>query len=113
MNIRTLILILTFAVCNIAVADMTTIEEGIESSTSDIRLPGQSDGYLVLRSCSECDEITLSLSAGTQYLVNGESVEYKDFRRMSRTKGNGLDIFYDPKSKAVTRMMLQGNFSDD
>ena len=113
MNIRTLILILTFAICSIAVADMTTIEEGIESSTSDIRLPGQSNGYLVLRSCSECDEITLSLSAGTQYLVNGQPVEYKDFRRLSHAKGNGLDIFYDPVSNAVTRMMLKGNFSDE
>ncbi len=113
MNIRTLILILTFAVCSIAVADMITIEEGIESSTSDIRLPGQSNGYLVLRSCSECDEITLSLSAGTQYLVNGELIEYEDFLHLSRATGNGLDIFYDPESNAVTRMMLQGNFSDE
>ena len=113
MNIRTLILILTFAVCSIAVADMTIIEEGIESSTSDIRLPGKSNGYLVLRRCSECDEITLSLSADTQYLVNGHQVEYKDFRHLSHAKGNGLDIFYDPESKAVTRMMLQGNFSDE
>ena len=113
MNIRILILILAFSVCNIAAAEIITVEEGIESSTSDVRMPGKSNGYLVLRSCPDCDEITLSLSAGTQYLVNGESVEYQDFRRMSRAKGNGLDIFYDPRNKSVTRMMLRGHFSDE
>ena len=113
MNIRTLILILTLSMCGPAVAEIITVEEAIESSTSDIRLPENSSGYLVIRSCSDCDEITLSLSAGTQYLVNGESVEYQDFRRMSRAKGNGLDIFYDPRNKSVTRMMLRGHFSDE
>ncbi len=113
MSIRTLILILACSVCSIAAADMVSLEEGIESSTSDVRLPGNSSGYLVLRSCPDCVELTLSLSAGIRYLVNGELVEYQDFRRLSHKKGNGLDIFYDPRTKSVTRMMLSGHFSDD
>lgn len=113
MSIRTLILILTMSVFSIATAEIITIEEGIESSTSDIRLPAKSNGYILIRSCPVCDEITLSLSAGTQYVVNGKAVEYKDFQHLSREKGNGLVIFYDPKSKSVTRMMLQGYFPDE
>lgn len=113
MNIRTLALILSLSVFSIAATQITILEEGIESSTSDLRLPGNSNGYILVRRCSGCAELTLSLSAGTRYLVNGEAVEYKDFRRMSRTPGNGLNIFYDPESKSVTRMMLQGHFPDE
>ena len=113
MNIRTLALILRLSVFSIAATQITILEEGIESSTSDLRLPGNSNGYIVVRSCSACLEMTLRLGAGTRYLVNGEPVEYQDFRRLSRAPGNGLDIFYDPKSKSVTRMMLQGHFSDE
>lgn len=113
MNIRTLALILSLSVFSIAATQITIFEEGIESSTSDLRLPEKNNGYILIRSCSECAELTLSLSAGTRYLVNGEPVEYKDFRRLSRASGNGLDIFYDPKSKSVTRMILQGYFPDE
>ena len=111
MRIRTLILIMAWSVCSIATADMIILEEGIESSTSDVRLPGDSSGYLVLRSCTDCVELTLSLSAGTRYSVNGKMVEYKDFRRMSLAAGNSLNIYYDPARKAVTRMRLRGPFS--
>lgn len=110
MRIRTLILILAWSVGSIAAADMIALEKGIESSTSDVRLPDNSSGYIVLRSCSVCVELTLSLNAGTRYLVNGKSVEYEDFRRLSRTTGNGLDIYYHAKNKLVTRMMLRGHF---
>lgn len=113
MNIRTLALILSLSVFSIAAAQVTILEEGIESSTSDLRLPGKSNGYIMIRTCSGCAELTLSLSAGTRYLVNGEPVEYEDFQRLSRAPGNGLDIFYDPKSKSVTRMTLQGHFPDE
>ncbi len=113
MNIRTLALILSLSAFCIAATQIVIVEQGIESSTSDLRLPENSNGYILVRSCSECVELTLSLSAGTRYLVNGEPVEYKDFRRLSRTPGNGLDIFYDPESKSVTRMMLQGHFPDE
>ncbi len=112
MNIRTLALILTLSVFSIAATEIIIPETGIESSTSDIRLPGKSNGYILVRSCPECDQLTLSLSAGTRYLVNGAPVEYQDFRRLSRERGNGLDIFYDPRSKAVTRMMLRGHFPE-
>jgi hypothetical protein len=110
MSIRTLILILACSVCSIAAADMVSLEEGIESSTSDVRLPGNSSGYIVLRSCPDCIEVTLSLSAGTRYSVNGKSVEYKDFRSLSLAAGNSLNIYYDPNSNSVTRMRLRGHF---
>lgn len=112
MSIRTLILIMAWSVCSTAAADMIILEEGIESSTSDVRLPGNSSGYLVLRSCTDCVELTLSLSAGTRYSVNGKIVEYEDFRRLSLAAGNSLNIYYDPTRKAVTRMRLRGSFSN-
>ena len=110
MNIRTLALILSLSVFSIAATQITILEEGIESSTSDVRLPGNSSGYIVLRSCPDCVELTLSLSAGTRYSVNGKSVEYKDFRSLSLAAGNSLNIYYDPNSNSVTRMRLRGHF---
>ena len=110
MNIRTLALILSLSVFSIAATQITILEEGIESSTSDLRLPGHSNGYILVRRCSGCAELTLSLSTGTRYLGNGEPVEHKDFRRLSRRPGHGMDIFYAPKSNRGTRVVFRGRF---
>ena len=113
MNIRTLVLVIVCSFSSVVAADFIILEEGVESSTSDIRLPGSSSGFIVLQSCAGCDALTLSLSDYTQYSVNDQDVSYSDFLRLSLAAGNSLNIYYDPASKAVTRMRLRGPFSGE
>lgn len=87
-------------------------EEGIESSTSDIRLPASANGYVVVRACDDCDEITLRLDDETSCVVNNERVSYRELQQRAQSPANPLNIFYHPETRLVTRITLNGSFAN-
>ena len=77
-----------------ASADIVTTHRVQEVELRDVRLPATANGVLSFKTCSECDLISLRASAGTQYILNGKSVELAEMRMavMRAMQRNGDSI---------------------
>lgn len=64
-----------------AYANGTVVTQAYEVALNNLRLPGSPNGTLAFRTCDECDTLTIRVTVGTNYVVNQESVELKDFRQ--------------------------------
>jgi hypothetical protein len=64
-----------------AYADGTVVTQAYEVALSNFRLPGSPNGTLAFRTCDECDTLTIRVTVGTNYVVNQDSMELKDFRK--------------------------------
>ena len=58
-----------------------TIEQAHEVRLGDFRPPQSANGITSFKACPACDMQVVKVSAGTRYIVNGESVELAEFRR--------------------------------
>ena len=106
--VSTGILALCILAMSPASAESVVLEEGIESSTSDVRLPGNDLSSFRIRTCADCTPMTLKLSVGTGYEANGQAVDYTLFRELSKQHAKNMMAFYDPNTMRVTRMTLSG-----
>ncbi len=89
-----------------AAPPLKTIEECLESGTTLVTLPGVAGGSLSARECSGCPSLRLGFNADTRYYIGKEQVSYAKLRQAA-TKGDlRLDLFYEPKSRDLTRMRL-------
>lgn len=88
-------------------APLTTIEECLESGTRDVNLPGVAGGTLSANVCSGCPTLRLRFDAKTRYFIGKEQVSYTKMREAAAKAGDRrLDIFYEPKSRTLSRLRL-------
>jgi len=66
---------------SVAFADGSVVTQAYEVALSNFRLPGSPNGTLAFRSCDECETLTIRVTVGTNYMVNQESMELKEFRK--------------------------------
>jgi hypothetical protein len=64
-----------------AAADFQTVELAYEVALSDLQVPVTSTGTVIFRECSECDPKVVLMTRHTQFLINGQVVELKEFRK--------------------------------
>lgn len=64
-----------------AAADFTTVARAYEVKLNNFRLPVTTSGSLAMRECGECPLQSLRVTPDTRYLVNGNAVDLKEFRR--------------------------------
>lgn len=64
-----------------AAAEFTTVSRAYEVALSNITVPATMSSNIMFRSCAKCDMTTVRLSPSTQFVVNGQSVTLKDFRK--------------------------------
>ncbi len=90
-----------------AALPLKTIEECVESGTSLVRLPGTAGGTLAATQCSGCPSVRLSFNSRTRYYIGKDLVSYAKLREAA-AKGDDLrlDLFYDPKTRNLTRLRL-------
>lgn len=88
----------------------TVIEQAIESSTRDVRLPGTVNSTLFVRECSDCEGITLRITNDTQCEVNNVPLSYAEFQSVTEDHNGSLVIFYNDKTNSITRLVMKGNF---
>ena len=81
MHIRTLLVALLMTFSLSAAADFVTVEEGYEVALSDMTVPVTSTGSLVFRECEDCDAKSIRMTRNTRFVVNGRTVELKEFRK--------------------------------
>ncbi len=79
--IRTLIAGALLAFSLTASAQEPVFDSAYEVALERFRLPASSVGFVSLRECSDCELVTIQVDANTEYRLNGEPVQLRDFRR--------------------------------
>ncbi|MEM9404096.1 MAG: hypothetical protein AAGA44_16625 [Pseudomonadota bacterium] len=79
--IRTLIAGTLLAVGLTANAQEPVFDSAYEVGLEDFRLPASTTGLVTLRECRGCEFITIQADANTVYRLNGEAIQFNDFRR--------------------------------
>lgn len=85
-----------------------TVEQGIETSSSTLRLPDRAPATLYVRTCETCPQLGLSVTAKTQYLLGRTAVTQDQFNQRVAREDVSLGIFYDSKTFAVNRVIAFG-----
>jgi hypothetical protein len=111
---RTLPLLATLALVAAAQAQeervprYVTIEQGIEASSSTLKLPDRAPATLYARSCETCPQLGLQITAKTQFLLGRTAVTQNQFNQRLARQDVSLGIFYDSKTFAVNRVIAFG-----
>lgn len=89
-----------------AAMPLKTIEECIESGTRTVSLPSSAGGSLSATTCVGCASLRLKFDSRTRFYVGREAVNYARFRKAAGTTDLRLDIFYEPKTRILTRLRI-------
>ena len=90
----------------LAALPLKTIEECIETGTRSVSLPGVAGGSLSASTCSGCASLRLKFDSSTQYFVGAKAVNYAKFRQAAAKADYRLDVFYEPKTRTLTRLRI-------
>ncbi len=64
-----------------AVADFTTVELAYEIRLSNLNVPVSSSSALIFKTCGDCEFKKVRMTRDTRFVVNGENVGLKEFRK--------------------------------
>lgn len=80
MSIRKILVIALLAMSLPAAAEFVTVSLAHEVALSNMRVPATPSSGVQFRKCDDCESIILRVTPHTQYLVNGQAVDLKEFR---------------------------------
>ena len=111
MQIRKLLVLVLLGLSLSAVADFRTTTEVYEIDLPNLRLPASEGGTLALKECQDCEVLTLSVSAGTRYVLNHRDVTLVEFKKAISRVTNRQDVIVDVAhhlaSDSVTKVMVK------
>ncbi|MDH4049289.1 MAG: hypothetical protein OEW68_14945 [Gammaproteobacteria bacterium] len=103
MHIRTILASILLGLSVSAAAEFTTIERAYEVPLNLLRVPASVNGTVMFKECATCEEFRVPVTERTEFLIDGESMRLRDFRR-------SLFRIRDRESEVVTvRRHLQSN----
>ena len=85
---------------------LQTIEECLESGTELVQLPGVAGGSLSARECRGCPSLRLTFGRDTRYFIGEQQVPYARLREAAARGSLRLDVFYQPRTRTLTRLRL-------
>jgi len=104
------ILTLLFALVPLSLSaanfDMIQREQAHELDAALVTMPSSPTGYLFFKSCPDCRVDSLQVNNNTKYVLGRETVTLRQFRKYGVRRGQ-MYVFYEPKSKIVTRVRLR------
>ncbi len=80
MRIRSILAVVAFFGLAQAAMAAPAFEEAYEVAVSDLTLPTNEFGSVILRQCDQCDLVTLRVDGTTQYYFEGQPLTLKEFR---------------------------------
>jgi hypothetical protein len=95
-----------------AAPQLQTVEECLETGTEAVSLPGTASGTLSANTCAGCPTLRLRFDARTVYLVGKQRVNYAKFREAAAKDDLRLDVFYQPKTRVLTRLRIPAASND-
>jgi hypothetical protein len=81
MNVKKLFACILFVVSLPVAAEFETVSRAYEIAMSDFRVPATPSSGVQFKECAECDYTIIRVTPNTQYRVNQQSVELKEFRK--------------------------------
>ena len=113
MNFCKWIAVATLAASLPATADIVTVVEAVETSTSNINLPVSDNGRLSFKPCAgECAEefVAVRLTPETRFVTNEGAVAFHLFRKAFMNIRPGTDAYalvsYDTRTNTVTSVRI-------
>ena len=110
MHIQRLLVLAILGLSLSAAADFRTITEAYEVELSDLRLPGNENGNLAFRQCSDCEPETLRVTVKTRYLINDNDFALAEFKKQLKLVRNRKDrtvaVLHHLESDTVTAIKL-------
>ena len=110
MDFRKLLVIFSVCVALPAMAEIRTLTDSRELRPSEMTVPTSVNSRVAFRSCEECDLETARLTPATAFSVNGNVVEFDDFRQafiILRQRGNGYALLsIDTKNQTIVSIKV-------
>ncbi|MDH4049291.1 MAG: hypothetical protein OEW68_14935 [Gammaproteobacteria bacterium] len=113
MKLRNLIAVLMLAAGVPATADVVTVVDAVETTTSNINFPVSNNGRLLFKPCAgtcSANFVSARLTPETRFAINGAAVEFDDFRKQFLNIRPGTDTYalvsYDTRSNTVTSVQI-------
>ena len=88
-------------------ATLVSLEDGIEASTTAVSLPESVPATWSFRACPSCTLMNVEVDERTEFFVGRQSVPLAVLQKYAARGAAGLDIFADPATKRVTRVILR------
>lgn len=94
-------------------ATLRTIEQAYELTRNQVQLPDGTTGSLVVRPCANCRPVVLQVTEATTWHSGsgrqppvGQAAVLAAFRAMAMDPGTLIHVYYEPRSRKVTRVVL-------
>jgi len=81
MNIKTLLVAILLGLSLPVTAEFRTVSLAHEISLNNFRVPVSHNSGVVFKACDECETTTSRVTVQTQYIIDGQAVPLKEFRK--------------------------------
>jgi hypothetical protein len=88
-------------------ATLVSLEDGVEASTAAVSLPESVPARWSFRACPSCTLMNVDVDERTEFFIGRQAVSFAVLQKYAARGAAGLDIFFDPKTKRVTRVILR------
>lgn len=94
-----------------ASADFETISRAYEVPLNIFTVPVTHTGIITFGECPECQFVSARLTVNTQFVVNGVSVELKDFRaqafQVRNRESTAVTVLHHLESNTITSISMR------
>jgi len=79
------------------------ISQAYEVSLRDFRAPVTPNSAASFKKCDDCERISVRVTSGTRYQINGKAVRLEDFRKKISQAGNrgGVTVLHHLESDTI------------
>jgi hypothetical protein len=110
MRFAILLATISFALSVPGMAQFRTIAEAYEVRLSDLRLPQSEGGTVAYKTCDACAYESKLVSDDMQWILDGRSLPFEDFRRgvatVSDRENTPVMVLHHLESDRVTRVSV-------
>ena len=81
MKIKTLMSVTLLCLGQLAFGQGQIISQAYEISLDKFRAPATTNGSVAFQECGDCERMSVRVTSGTRYTVNGKAVKLEDFKK--------------------------------
>lgn len=81
MKIKTLMSVTLLCLGQLAFGQGVILSQGYEVSLSKFQAPATANGGVAFQECDDCNRMSVRVTNGTRYSINGKAVRLEDFKK--------------------------------
>jgi len=110
MNIRISLTVMVVGLFVAAAAHGDVLTQAYEVALNEFRAPSTENGSVAFKPCADCQHMTVRVTTGTRYTINGKGVRFDDFRNAVGQAGDRdeqtVTVLHHLESNTVTLIDL-------